>query len=77
MHHPTDRITHTTQPLLHQSWITGWNETVSGASYMYSVLKEWLLEVIYFTSYLVSCVLGFGCRFFGEGCLLCFTLFGF
>ena len=25
MHHPTDRITHTTA-LLHQSWSTGWNE---------------------------------------------------
>ena len=26
MHHPTDRKAHTTQPLLHQSWSTGWNE---------------------------------------------------
>ena len=29
MHHPTDRITHTT-PLLHQSWSTGWNERFLG-----------------------------------------------
>ena len=25
-HHPTDRITHTTWPLLHQLWSKGWNE---------------------------------------------------
>ena len=25
MHHPTDRITHTTA-FAHQSWSTGWNE---------------------------------------------------
>ena len=26
MHHSTDRIAHTTRPLSHQSWSTGWNE---------------------------------------------------
>ena len=32
-YHPIDRITHA-RPLLHQSWITGWNEsTMSECSY--------------------------------------------
>ena len=37
MHHPTDRIAQTTQPLLHQLWSTGWNEKQLNGSTM----RDW------------------------------------